>query len=106
MLAGSVRLTDAAVCTSGGYERKAAGGGHHILDPRAHCAGRPSTPAETASVTVIAETAMAADALATAAFVLGGEAAIAFLEDERAEGRLTTIDGRVLATRGFEEYWL
>ena len=98
-------MPDAAICTSGGYERRAAGGGHHILDPRAHCAG-PSTPAETASVTVIAETAMAADALATAAFVLGGEAAIAFLEDEGAEGRLTTIDGRVLATRGFEEYWL
>ena len=103
-LAGRVRLTDAAICTSGGYERKAAGGGHHILDPRAAGSLAP-TPPETASVTVIAETAMAADALATAAFVLGGDAAIAFLEAEGAEGRLTTTDARTFATRGFEEYW-
>ena len=50
-------------------------GSHHILDPRA---GR--SPLATASATVIAPTAMLADALATAAFVLGPAEGIALLE--------------------------
>lgn len=63
-----VRVSNRAVCTSGDYEKRGADGVHHILDPR--------TGASTngvASVTVIAPTAMLADALATAAFVLGPE---------------------------------
>jgi thiamine biosynthesis lipoprotein len=55
------RVSDAAVCTSGDYERPG-----HIIDARSgQIAGG------LASVTVVAPTAMAADALATAAFVLG-----------------------------------
>jgi thiamine biosynthesis lipoprotein len=57
----TLRVSDAAVCTSATYER-----GDHILDPRR---GRPA--GVVASVTVIAPNAMAADALSTAAFVLG-----------------------------------
>ena len=49
-------------------------GGHHILDPRA---GR--SPHAAASATVIAPNAMLADALATAAFVLGPEPGVALL---------------------------
>ncbi len=49
--------------------------GHHILDPRA---GR--SPMAAASATVFAPTAMLADALATAAFVLGPSEGIALLE--------------------------
>lgn len=97
-LAGQVAISDAAICTSGGYERRAADG-HHILDPRG---GGNATAC--ASVTVIAASAMAADAMATAAFVLGPEKGIALLEDEDAEGCLTTGDGRTVATQGFEAY--
>ena len=63
-----LRISDRAVCTSGDYESRAAAGeeAHHILDPRTG-----SSANAVASVTVIAPTAMLADALATAAFVLG-----------------------------------
>lgn len=78
-----VRLSDAAVCTSGDYERASPSdeAGHHLLDPRT------GTPASgVASATVIAPTAMAADALATAAFVLGPERGAPFLERHGASG--------------------
>jgi FAD:protein FMN transferase len=67
-LIDSLRLSDRAVCTSGDYERTtvAEAGGHHILDPRTD-----SSPHAAASVTVMAPTAILADAAATAAFVLG-----------------------------------
>jgi FAD:protein FMN transferase len=61
-----VRVSNRAVCTSGDYEKRSADGGHHILDPRTGGSANG-----VASVTVIAPTAMLADALATAAFVLG-----------------------------------
>jgi thiamine biosynthesis lipoprotein len=83
-----LRLTDAAVCTSGDYERPApSGDGHHILDPRL---GAPATRA--ASVTVVAPRAMVADALATAAFVLGPERGMAFLERQGVDGIFVTPD--------------
>ncbi|KUN04890.1 thiamine biosynthesis protein [Streptomyces yokosukanensis] len=56
-------VTDAAVATSGGYER-----GDHILDGRT---GRPATGL--LSLTVVAPTLTEADATATAAFALGAE---------------------------------
>jgi len=52
----------------------------------------------------VAASAMAADALATAAFVLGPANGIALLEDEDAEGCLTTDGGCTVATQGFEAY--
>jgi thiamine biosynthesis lipoprotein len=69
-------LSDAAVCTSGDDAR-----GHHILDART---GDAATAV--ASVTVIAPNAMLADALATAAFVLGARDGIALLERHGVQG--------------------
>jgi thiamine biosynthesis lipoprotein len=63
-----LRVSDLAVCTSGDYARRSANdsAGHHIIDPRSG-----ASPHDLASVTVVAQTAMVADAVATAAFVLG-----------------------------------
>ena len=79
-LIDSLRVSNKAVCTSGDYER-----GAHILDPRA---GGVSVAA--ASVTVVAPTAMLADALATAAFVLGPDEGIALLERHGVYGLIVT----------------
>lgn len=76
-LIASLDLADTAVVTSGDYERFFVADGvryHHILDP---ATGRPASGCR--SVTVIAPTAMEADACATAAFVLGPQRGIAFL---------------------------
>ncbi len=68
-----VRLDAGALATSGDTHNFFEGGGRrfsHIIDPRT---GRPVAHG-LASVTVIAETAMAADALSTALMVMGPEA--------------------------------
>jgi len=92
----SVEVSNQAVCTSGDYERLSSdGAGHHILDPR-----RRTTAWEAASVTVIASSAMLADALATAAFVLGPAIGIPWLERQQVEGVMFTSDLRRYATEG------
>jgi FAD:protein FMN transferase len=90
-LIDSVRVSNKAVCTSGDYER-----GPHILDPRP---GHPETAA-VASATVIAEGAMLADALATAAYVMGPKDGIQFLTRMGVEGLIVTADLERYETRG------
>jgi thiamine biosynthesis lipoprotein len=94
----SIRVTDAAVCTSGDYERPApsASGDHHILDPRTGTSARTL-----ASATVIATSAMVADALSTAAFVLGPVDALALLARHGLEGLLITPALEQFATPGW-----
>jgi thiamine biosynthesis lipoprotein len=78
ILPNPVRLLDGAVATSGDYEQFALIDGKrysHILDPRT---GRPVQGMT--SVTVVAPDAMTADALATAASVLGPQQALALSE--------------------------
>jgi thiamine biosynthesis lipoprotein len=85
-----IRISDSAVCTSGDYER-----GQHILD------ARNSEPArEVASATVVAPSAMLADALATAAFVLGPAQGIALLARMGVEGLIVTGDLECHRTQG------
>jgi thiamine biosynthesis lipoprotein len=86
-----LQLTDCAVCTSGDYER-----GAHILDPR-----DDATACLIASATVIAPNAMLADALATAAFVLGPVQGIALLERMGMQGLLITTDLERYSTQDF-----
>jgi thiamine biosynthesis lipoprotein len=82
----TLRVSNAAVCTSGDYERTGARpGAHHILDGRSG-----ESAAELASVTVVAPTAMVADAFATAAFALGRREGIAFLERHGVRGIMIT----------------
>lgn len=97
----TLHLSDVAVCTSGDYERRRRDGeqGHHILEPQTgHSAG------QTVSATVIAPTAMSADALATAAFVLGPAEGLAFLEREGVEGLIVSASLARFDTPGLSRY--
>ncbi len=85
-----LEASNQAVCTSGDYER-----GLHILD------GRTGGPGESAaSVTVVAPNAMLADALSTAAFVLGPAQGIALLDRMGAQGLIVTPELERYETRG------
>jgi FAD:protein FMN transferase len=90
-LIDSLRISNKAVCTSGDYERPG-----HILDPRTG-----ACPETVASVTVVAPGAMLADALATAAFVLGPEDGITLLESQGVEGLIVTAELRQHRTKGW-----
>ena len=96
-LIDSVRVSNQAVCTSGDYERKspAENDGHHILDPRAG-----GSPQAVASVTVVAPTAMLADAVATAAFVLGPADGIQLFNRVGVEGLIISPALERFATQG------
>jgi FAD:protein FMN transferase len=107
---GAVRVSNQAVCTSGDYERvlgppeggprSPAKAGHydqhHIIDPRTG-----TSPTDAASVTVLASSAMLADALATAAFVLGPARGLALLEQLQVDGLLVTPQLEMFHTTGW-----
>lgn len=95
VLLGVVTLHEGAVCTSGDYQRVSAAG-HHIVRPET---GRAVEGV--ASVTVIAPTAMLADGLSTAAFVLGAERGLALIEENGAEGLIVTTELASVTTTGF-----
>ena len=90
-LIGSLEVSNQAVCTSGDYERPG-----HILDPRTG-----ASPESAACVTVIAPSAMLADALATAAFVLGPADGVALLERQCVDGLIVTARLQQYRTRGW-----
>lgn len=70
-------VTGQAVATSGDYQHSFSQdfSRHHIADPRTG-----ESPTELASVTVLAPTAAAADALSTAVMVLGSAAGLALID--------------------------
>jgi thiamine biosynthesis lipoprotein len=89
-------LDGAALSSSGGDQRPG-----HILDPRT---GLPAR--KVLAATVVARSAMEADALSTAVFVLGAEEGLALLARRGAAGLVLSRDrGRALirATPGFAE---
>ncbi|MGP8337356.1 MAG: FAD:protein FMN transferase [Methanosarcinaceae archaeon] len=97
-----MHLSDMSVATSGNYERyfSDAAKVSHISDPRT---GYSSM--ELISATVIADTAMGADALATTVFVLGEEAGIDLIESlDGIECLIITDDKRIVRSSGFNEY--
>lgn len=96
---GEVQLHGTAVASSGDYVQRFSTDGtlHHIIDPRTGV-----SPLESAGVSVLAATAMDADALSTAVFVLGPDAGTAFLSDiPDADGMVVTREGRIVTTAGF-----
>ncbi len=99
VLLARVASKDEAVVTSGDYERYFMVGEkryHHILDVRT---GQPARGAM--SVTVLSRNAMDADALATAAFVLGPKKGLALLEQHPGvEGLIVDSRGEIQMTGG------
>lgn len=93
---------DGAVVTSGDYERVFEVDGityHHILDPKD---GMPARVL--ASVTIAAETAIAADALSTAVFVMGPVEGMILIENlPGVEGILITPDLEIIVSSGLQE---
>ncbi|MEP6618455.1 MAG: FAD:protein FMN transferase [bacterium] len=82
----TISVSGSAVCTSGDYARRSnVDDGHHIIDARGG-----GTASALASVTVVGPTAMIADALATAAFVLGPTEGVRLLERHDVDGLLIT----------------
>jgi thiamine biosynthesis lipoprotein len=92
-----IHLRNRAVATSGSYEiyfdcERAR---HHIVDS---VSGR--SPSQSASVTVVAPSTMAADALATAAFVMGPKEGVAFINSlSRCECLIIDTHGRQMKSK-------
>lgn len=93
-----------AVCTSGGYRRRTANG-HHLLVPQAlahgHTADRPVSATGMAGITVVAPQAVIADALSTAAFVMGMERAVPLLAAQGVDALLIAPDGTRVSVAGW-----
>jgi len=95
-------MEDMAVATSGNYERyfNEAARVSHISDPRT---GYPSQ--SLISATVIAGTAIDADAFATALFVMGENEGMEMIEElEGVECLIITEDKRIIRSSGFSSY--
>ncbi len=101
---GVMKVSNGAVCTSGDYERYFIYKGvkySHILDPRT---GMPARGAM--SVTVIAQDATTADALATALFVMGSERGLEFATKYKGIEVLYISENGISMTPGFKRYLL
>jgi len=98
---GALECTNAAIVTSGVYERGFTLGGvryHHILDPRS---GMP-VQSGLMQVSVHCADAALADALASAALALGPTEGLALIESFGAEGCCIAEDGSMEFTEGFD----
>jgi len=96
----SLRVSNTAVCTSGDYERRTANDNaaieHHIIDPRTGASAN-----RCASVTTLGSSAMIADALGTAAFVLGPIDGLALLERHGIDAVIVSPGLERASTSGF-----
>lgn len=102
-LAAAVRLDGRSIATSGDYEQYFEQDGrryHHIFDPST---GIPAVGCR--SVSVLAPDNATADALATAAFVMGPRTGIEFLRHlEHIDGMIIDDQGDVHSTPGFDKH--
>ncbi len=92
-------LDNRALATSGDYATTFSEDmrQNHVLDP-----ATGQSPGELASVSIAAPTAMEADALSTACFVLGTDKSLAFLRSRpRCDALFITKDERMVSTPGF-----
>lgn len=100
----SLRLIDRAVATSGVDRRKWQRGGkwqHHLIDPRTG----QSAASDVLSVTVIAPTTVEAEVYAKAAFVLGAEAGLQFIDERPTLAAcVVTTSGEAIISKSCQEY--
>ena len=101
---GTLGVADAAIVTSGSYQRYFTGDGgavyHHIINPST---GKP-VENELLSVTIVCEDGTLADCLSTAMFVLGPNAAMKYWRQNGGfDMILVTNDGHVRCTTGLIE---
>lgn len=96
---GLAGLNNRCLATSGDYESHFSADyrNHHLIDPRS---GR--SPVELSSVSVAARTALQADALSTAVFLLGLEEGMKLIESTPgADALFVTKEGRQVSSAGF-----
>lgn len=101
---GVLQAKDAAVITSGGYERYFEADGknyHHIIDPKT---GYPAESGLT-SVTIVSEDGTLADGLSTALFVMGKSRALEYWKEHTEEFDVILMeeDGSMTITEGIED---
>ncbi|WP_235946147.1 FAD:protein FMN transferase [Saccharibacillus alkalitolerans] len=100
---GTIKVNNETIDSSGVYERYFMQDGvryHHILDPRT---GYP-TQNGLMSLTIVSDEATDADALSTAAFVMGLEDGMAYIEKQPGvEAFFVTEDNRIHATSGLKD---
>lgn len=103
-LIGTIKATDLAVITSGGYQRFFEEGDtkyHHILDPKT---GKPANNG-LKSVSIVCDNGTLADGLSTSLFVMGTEKAIEYWKNhhENFDTVLITDDDKIIVTSGLAE---
>jgi len=99
---GVLQLRGESVATSGDYVQYLTPdlSLHHIIDPRTG-----ASPSHTSGVSVVAPSAMAADALSTATLVLGPREGMDLLDRlDGIEGMIVTKDQTILRSRGLNRY--
>ena len=98
-----LNINHRAVATSGDYEQYFEKNGerfHHILDPTS---GYPSKNCQ--SVTVIADDALTADALATGVFVLGWEKGLKLIDNmPNIQTLIIDSSGKIRQSSNFYQY--
>lgn len=102
--AALAKLDQRSLATSGDYATSFTPDrtSHHLIDPRTG-----QSPGELASVSIVAPTAMEADALSTALFILGYDKSMALIDQSRNVDALFVFkDGRQAITPGFPQMQL
>ncbi len=102
---GILSIENMSVVTSGAYQRFFVLDGktyHHILNPKT---GYPAE-SDIASVSIICEKSIDADALSTSCFILGVDEAVKFMDSlDYACAVIITTDGETILTNGAEKYY-
>ncbi|WKB37284.1 FAD:protein FMN transferase [Terrilactibacillus sp. S3-3] len=100
---GSIGLSDAAICTSGSYERISPliSNEHHLFNPLIG-----GSPSKMVSCTVIAPFAILADAFSTASFVMGVPRGLEQMKKMHLGGLMITSSLNLYMTDQFKETWL